>query len=258
MATYWCLSTGSLPGMIATTLRAEVGGQFHEVERRVHHAALGARRDAVEARAREQPRRGRLGEAKRGLRLQRGQLRLEQRERIDRGRRGTATTAAGAPPPRPAALCDATVGSLIATRCAGVRASRSTVATAAASAKPTGRRAQRHRDHRQMPVALRAAGATRAGRRAATPRTCPRPARRRSAWWCHPACRQTSPRRSAIGRGARCPGTATTSTFHAIGLPSTVTREWSVNLRRWYGSTWKYVPLSPAGSKPRRFTSAAM
>ena len=61
-----------------------------------------------------------------------------------------------------------------------------------------------------------------------------------------------------IARGARAPGTATQSLSHASGLPSAVRREWSVNACRWYGSTWKYVPLSPAGTSASRFTSAAM
>ncbi|MFM8566945.1 MAG: hypothetical protein ACKOCV_04600 [Gemmatimonadota bacterium] len=44
---------------------------------------------------------------------------------------------------------------------------------------------------------------------------------------------------SAIGRGARAPGTATTSGFHANGVPFTVTRELGVKRRRGYGNTWK-------------------
>ncbi len=58
--------------------------------------------------------------------------------------------------------------------------------------------------------------------------------------------------------GAGMPGTARKSFSHASGLPSTVSREWLVKLFRWYGSTWKYVPLSPAGIRPSFFASAAM
>ena len=165
----------------------------------------------------------------------------------------TGPRAAAAGAPRPGALQVATFGSFSATRCATVSASRSIVATAAASSK---------RDRAS----------------AAPPRTanaCPCPARGPVAFGksttnlpaalaaeicvvespCVPPKTTSAP---TIGRGARCPGTATKWVFHSMGLPSTVRREWSVNFRKRYGSTWKYVPLSPPGSKPRRFTSAAI
>src|SRR6185295_18769419 len=64
-------------------------------------------------------------------------------------------------------------------------------------------------------------------------------------------------KRRGMSRGVPA-GDATKSAFHLSALPSTVSVDCSVYLRTVIGRFWKYVPLSPAGSRPSRFTSLAM
>ena len=151
------------------------------------------------------------------------------------------STTAGAAPggaPRGAPICEATVGSLIAVRWAGVRSSRSIVATAAALANRLGNGGP---PKRAPPNACGPDGPPAPRRPGAGSSTTNFPAAS-AALICvvvSPAVPPKTTSAAETGRGARCPGTATTSWFHASGFPLTVTRELDVNLRTWYGSTWK-------------------
>jgi hypothetical protein len=161
-------------------------------------------------------------------------------ESTTRGAAPAAPAAAVGGAPRPAVACAATVGSFSPARWAGVRSSRSIVATATASANRFGACAPRPPANAGPPCGP----------------PCGPPAPRR------PGCGSSTtnlPAASAavicvvvspavppkitgafmIGRGARSPGTATKSAFHASGFPFTVSRELDVNFRRWYGRIWK-------------------
>ena len=137
----------------------------------------------------------------------------------------------GGPPRPPPPACDATVGSFSATRCAVVRLSRSIVATAAASAKRLGAGAG---PPRPPPNVCGTCGPPAPRLPACGNSTTNLPAACAIEICCvvSPAVPPKITSALAIARGARAPGMATTSTFHTMGLPSTVTRECSVNLRR--------------------------